>query len=232
MRVVIVKFALVAPAATVTLAGGVALVLLLESATTAPPPGAAPVRVTVPCELLPPVTLVGFSAREDKLAGGGGGGTGLTVSVAVRAVPLKEAEIVTLFVVLTVVVLMVKLAMLAPAATVTLAGVEATLGLLLDSVTTAPPLGAALLRVTVPCDVLPPTRLFGFRLSDESVGAAGAGCGVTRRVEENGPKTPAEFRARTRHQRRCAGKPLIVAWDAVTIWLATKGAEIVDELSI
>src|SRR5215510_9607601 len=91
-----VKVALLAPAATVTLAGTVATpVLLLDRATTAPPVGAALVSVTVPCDVLPPVTLVGFSVSEDKLAGGGGGGTGVTLSVAVRVTLLKVAEIVT-----------------------------------------------------------------------------------------------------------------------------------------
>src|SRR5262245_49345748 len=139
MRDVSVKVTLLAPAATVTLASTVAaLVSLLDRATTAPPPGAALVSVTVPCEVLPPVTLVGFNVSEDKLAGGGGGGTGRTVRAAVRVVPLKVAERVTLFVAVTVTVLIGKLALVAPAATVTLAGIEATLRALLDRATTAP----------------------------------------------------------------------------------------------
>src|SRR5207245_8254058 len=70
--VVTAKVALVAPAATVTLAGTVAAtVLLLESVTAAPPAGAAPLRVTVPVEELPPVTLVGLSATDDKDRPGG-----------------------------------------------------------------------------------------------------------------------------------------------------------------
>ena len=63
-RVETVKFALVAPAGTVTLLGTVAIfVLLLLRLTTNPPDGAGAVRVTVPVLLLPPTTLVGFRLR-------------------------------------------------------------------------------------------------------------------------------------------------------------------------
>jgi len=55
-----VKLAFAAPAGTVTLAGTVAIaMLLLESVTVAPPVGAAPLRVTVPVEAVPQGTLVG-----------------------------------------------------------------------------------------------------------------------------------------------------------------------------
>ncbi|SRR5260370_16807027 len=65
--VLTVNDALVAPAATVTLDGvPAAVVLLLESVTTAPPDGAAPVSVTVPVEGIPPVTLVGLSETEER----------------------------------------------------------------------------------------------------------------------------------------------------------------------
>ena len=64
--VLTVNEALVAPAATVTLEGTLAVVvLLLESATCAPPAGAAPLSVTVPVEEFPPVTLTGFSDSEE-----------------------------------------------------------------------------------------------------------------------------------------------------------------------
>jgi hypothetical protein len=76
-------------------------------------------------------------------------------------------------------VLTVKLVLLAPATTVTLAGTLAAAVLLLVSVTTAPPDGAAPLSVTVPVEFcVPPTTLVGFNVSEESV-AAGGGTGVT-----------------------------------------------------
>ncbi len=67
-----VNVALVAPAATVTLEGTVAaVVLLLESVTCAPPAGAGPLSVTVPVEEFPPVTLVGFSETEERVRDAG-----------------------------------------------------------------------------------------------------------------------------------------------------------------
>ena len=66
--VLTVNVALVAPAATVTLDGTLAaVVLLLESVTTAPPEGAAPLNVTVPVEEFPPVTLVGFTETAERV---------------------------------------------------------------------------------------------------------------------------------------------------------------------
>jgi hypothetical protein len=63
-----VKFALLAPAATVTLAGTLAAPLSLESMTCAPPVGAGPLSVAVPVEVcVPPVTLVGFSISEESV---------------------------------------------------------------------------------------------------------------------------------------------------------------------
>ena len=65
--VVTEKVAEEAPAETVTLAGTcAAAVLLLDRVTVAPPAGAAPLRVTVPVAELPPFTVAGFTATEDK----------------------------------------------------------------------------------------------------------------------------------------------------------------------
>ena len=82
--VLTVNVALLAPAATVTLAGTVAVdVLLLVSVTAAPPVGAGPLSVTVPVEGDPPVTLVGLSAIAESVAVPGGD----TVSEAVWVTP-------------------------------------------------------------------------------------------------------------------------------------------------
>lgn len=68
-----------APPGTVTVAGTVALAgLLLLRLTVIPPGGATLVNVTVPTELVPPITVDGFSATDESA----GGGAGLTVMVA------------------------------------------------------------------------------------------------------------------------------------------------------
>jgi hypothetical protein len=113
--VVTVKVAVVAPAGTVTLAGSDAAALLSDNVTTVPAEGAGPVKVTVPVEEVPPVTLEGLSVREVRAERS-------TVKVAVLVVPLSTAEIVTEVLADTGVVVIVNVAVVAPAATVTLAG--------------------------------------------------------------------------------------------------------------
>jgi hypothetical protein len=63
----IANVAVVAPASTLTLAGTCAAALLLESVTTAPPEGAAPLSVTVPVEPVPPITLAGFTDTDESV---------------------------------------------------------------------------------------------------------------------------------------------------------------------
>ena len=74
------KVALVAAPGTVTLAGTVAIALLLDRVTTAPPVGARPVKVTVPVDEPPAEMLVGFNDTLDKAT--------VTVSAAVLVTPL------------------------------------------------------------------------------------------------------------------------------------------------
>ena len=132
----------------------------------------------------------------------GGAPCGPTVSVAVLDVPPNVPVIVTGVLDVTVLVAAAKVALVAPAATVTLAGTVAAEVLLLDSVTWAPPVGAPDDNVTVPVEPSPPTTLKGFMLTDNSVGGPVAGCGVKLRVDDHVPAVPAELRPRTRHQTR------------------------------
>lgn len=66
--VVTENVAVVCPAATVTVDGSCAAGLLLVRLTLAPPVGAAPLRVTVPVEDVPPVTDEGLSETVESEA--------------------------------------------------------------------------------------------------------------------------------------------------------------------
>ena len=103
---------------------------------------------------------------------------GSTPRVAVRVVPLYEAEMVAEVEMRTMDVFTVKVALVAPAGANTLEGTLAA-PLLLESRTDAPPAGAGALSVTVPVeDCRPPTTLVGFSVSEERVGGGG-GAGFT-----------------------------------------------------
>lgn len=78
-----------APAPTVTVAGTLAtVVLLLESVTRVPPCGAAADRTTCPCTVPPPTRLGGLSETICSVGAGGWVTVGVTVTVAMRVVPL------------------------------------------------------------------------------------------------------------------------------------------------
>ncbi|MCK7490004.1 MAG: hypothetical protein MZU79_07120 [Anaerotruncus sp.] len=144
--VVIVNIAVVWPGATVTEAGTCAVaVRLLLRVTTVPPAGAGPVNVTVPVDGFPPRTLLGLRIRDEATGA-------VTVKVAVRVVPRYVAEIVSVLLEVTGLVVAAKVAAVAPAGTVTVAGTWAAAVLLDVSVTTAPPAGAGPLSVTVPVE--------------------------------------------------------------------------------
>jgi hypothetical protein len=112
-------------------------------------------------------------------AGGGGAACGFSVNVVVSVVALSVAEIVTLVVAPTVVVLIAKLADEAPAAIVILAGKLAAALLLAKFTTVAEEAGP--LKVTEPWTAFPPVTDAGFTLTADSVTAGGGGvwAGVT-----------------------------------------------------
>ena len=178
--VVTANCAVVAPAATVTLAGTEATAAFeLERLTTSPPLAAAVDSVTVPVAPLPPTTLVGLTAMEDRV--GVADAAGFTVIAVVRDAPLYDAVIVTAVEVVTLLVVTVKVLLVAPAGTVTLAGTDAALELS-ESETTAPPLGAAALSVTVPVEELPPVTLVGLTVTDDRAAVGTDGFTV---IDEN-----------------------------------------------
>jgi len=162
--VVIVNEALVLPAATVTLPGTLADALLLESVTTEPPGGAPAVRLTVPVEVFPPVTSIGFRINWETLTLD----AGVMVREACAELDPSVAVITAVVVVVTDVVVTVKEALVLPAATVTLLGTLAD-PLLLESDTTAPPEGAFAVRTTVPVKLSPPVTV-ETRPTEETLG--------------------------------------------------------------
>lgn len=111
--------ALVCPADTVTLDGTVATdVLLLVRVIVAPPEGAAALRVTVPVELFPPLTLVGFKVSEERVTLP----AGVMLREACTELEPRVAVMTAVVVVVTDVVVTVNEVLVAPAATVTLLG--------------------------------------------------------------------------------------------------------------
>jgi len=132
-------------------------VSLLARVTTAPLVGAAALKVTVPVELFPAVTLAGLRLNSERVVAG----ITLTTTEKLAAWIVAEVALVTKL------VETVKLADVDPAGTVTLAGTVATAALLLESGTSAPPAGAAALSVTVPIEAAPPGTLLGLRLNAE-----------------------------------------------------------------
>ena len=88
VMVVTGKLALAAPPGMFTLGGTGTVatdVLLLDRETTTPPAGARLLRVTVPVDRFPPLTLVGLTVREVRV---GAEVAGVTVSTALCWDPL------------------------------------------------------------------------------------------------------------------------------------------------
>jgi len=118
--------------------------------------------VTVLVLVPPPDTDAGFSVTDATQA--------FTVSTAVFVAPASVAEIVTEAFAATLCVVKAKVALVAPAATVTDAGTDAAPELLLESVTTEPPKGAGPFKVTVAVLVPAPVNDVGVRVKAFSNG--------------------------------------------------------------
>lgn len=163
--VLIVNVAELAPAAIVTLTGGVTPELLEVMLTTAPPVGEGPFRVTVPVALDPLATEFGDTVNPVKTAG-------VIVNTVVTEMAPDLAVIVAGVEDPTADVVIVKVAVVLPDATVTLFGGTA-LELLDVNVTTMPPEGAAPLRLTVPVEEVPPLTEVGDTLTPDNCVAGG-----------------------------------------------------------
>jgi len=98
---------------------------------------------------------------------------GVTVSVVALVTPAYVAEMVTGVDAATVDVDAEKVAVVVPAGTVMVAG-TLTAALPLDSAITAPPAGAALESVAVPCELAPPVTVAGFIVTLCKLAGAGA----------------------------------------------------------
>ena len=165
-RVVTVKVPEVEPAVMVIVAGTVPTeVLLLERLTTNPSAGAGPEIVTVPVDGSGCVTVVGLSVRLESVGG-------FTVRVALLLPPpVSVAEMIAVDAADTGMLVTVNVVELLPEGTVTeLTDRVATAVLLFATLTTIPPVGAVVFRVTVAVDVAPPITLLGFSASEEICG--------------------------------------------------------------
>lgn len=163
--VLIKNVAVVAPDATVTLAGtGATELLLVLSVTSAPFAGDGPLSVTVPVEELPPRTDVGLTVTELRVAA-------VTVKVAAFVPVAYEAVMLTAVSVATGEVLTTNVAVVAFAAMMTLDGTLATGLLLLARAICAPAAGAGPFNVTVPVDDVPPRTEVGLKVTELSAAA-------------------------------------------------------------
>jgi hypothetical protein len=159
---VAVKDAVVAAAATVTLAGTVKLALLLVKATAEPPVGAGPLKVTVQALVPGPVREAGLQVRPLTVTGA------ISESVELADVPLAAAVSVAVELLVIVPAIATKLAVVDAAATVIEAGAVSN-GLLEEMVTLRPPVGAGALAVTVQVLLAPDVSEAGTQTSEVTV---------------------------------------------------------------
>jgi hypothetical protein len=168
----------VLPAGIVTEPGTPAEGELLDRSRANPPLGAGPLIVTVQLDDVPPMTVVGLRLTEVTTGAS-------TVTVAVFVTCPSVAEIVAVTLEATASVFTVKVADVAPAATVTADGTVAS-GELLDKFIGTPPVGAAETIVTVPVDNVPPVPELGLTETE----LTGGGYIVSIPVLETEPSVP------------------------------------------
>jgi hypothetical protein len=160
------KFAELLPDATVTDAGTVRVLRLLNRPTTAPPVPAALVKVTVQVELAPVPTLAGL--HDTPLTSGGF----TSAMLAVFELEPRVAVTVAVWSLVTVPAVAMKFAEALPDATVTDAGTESA-PTLLDNTTEDPPAGAATSSVTLHVELPPDPKEAGVQLNAFKTGCTG-----------------------------------------------------------
>src|ERR1035437_1737808 len=165
--VLTMNVALLAPAGIVTLGGTVATFVSEDpSAMRTPAAWAFPIRETVPVDGDPPTRLNGLSEGTWRVAGS-------TVNEVFTATPPLAAEIVMGVGFWTPAVVTANVANVAFAGTVTLADVVATVVSELASVTTSPPVGATVERMTLPVAGSPPETTAGSTETEAKTGGSG-----------------------------------------------------------
>jgi hypothetical protein len=160
------KVAFDAPDATVTVAGTTTFGLLLVSETTTPDAGATLLRVMVPVDWVPPVTLAAVRETLVRAAAAPGGSM---VSVALLLTPAKVAVMETWVAEATADVVMGNVVDVRPLL-INTPGSTYAATLLLERGIQAPPEGAGPVKVTVPVEDEPPVTDAGFNETDAAVG--------------------------------------------------------------
>ena len=161
-----VNVVLIVVAGTVTEGGTVSAELLDPNVTIRPPVGAALVSVTVQVLFDPDTMLAGLHDTADTAGGGG-----VTVTVVVLEAPPAVAVTVAVCVVVVEPV-PVNVAVVVVAVTVTEGGTLSAV-LLDPKVTLVPPVGAAIVSVTVQVVLDPDTMLAGLHDTVDTAGGAG-----------------------------------------------------------
>ena len=161
---VAVNPAVVAPPVTVTLPGTVAFPLLLESATASPPPGAAPLSVSVQAAVPGAFTLDGL---QDTLLGVT---EAVKLTVVFTVCAFSVAVTVAVWLLLTVPAVAVNVPLLEPVPIVMLPG-TVSMPVLLDKLTVAV-LKAALFSVTVQVELCPVPSVAGEQLTADNCAGA------------------------------------------------------------